>query len=86
MKNKQITANKDCLYSGLYGLAFLRLKECQKIRGAVIRFPIVFEKICRSYQIPKSQAWELLRIFQDLGLIKIVAGHGVIIQDGKRTN
>ena len=79
---QQTTANKDHYYSGLYGLAFLRIRGCERIKGQVIRFPIVFSAICRSYSIKKFQAWEILRIFQDLGLIKIVAGHGVIIKDG----
>lgn len=63
---------------GLYNLAFRRIEECQKHRE-VIPFPEIFEKLCRAFSIKKNEAWEILFILRDFGMIKIVPYHGVII-------
>lgn len=75
---QQTTANKyRC--SGLYGLALSRITECGKVKGEIISFPKIFEKLCRGFSIQKQEVWEILRIFRDLGQIEIVPYHGVRI-------
>lgn len=61
---------------GLYGLALQRLKEC-KVKNGIIRFPEVFSKLCTTFSLKKKECWELLFLFRDFGLIKIICGHGV---------
>lgn len=76
---KQILANKDRGF-GLYSLAFERIKQCEKIKGEVIRFPKIFEKLCRSYSIKKHEAWELIYLFKEFDLIEIKPYHGIKIK------
>jgi len=64
---------------GLYGLALMRLRECGRVDSKIISFPDLFEKLCRSFQIKKREAWELLFILRDLGFLKIVPTKGVIL-------
>ena len=61
---------------GLYGLAMARIESCSAHNG-LIRFPDIFSKLCRSYSISKREAWDVLGVLRDFGLIEIVAGHGV---------
>jgi len=73
-------------FNGLYGLALSRLIELEKFadtRSRTIRFPVVFEKICKSFQINKAQAWDLLFLLSDIGLIKIIPYQGIRIADGQ---
>ena len=71
------TANKERSF-GLYGLAIKRIGECGG-RKEIIPFPVIFEKLCRSFSITKKEAWELLYLFREFEIIKIVCGHGVVI-------
>lgn len=74
--NKQIRAYKSRVF-GLYGLALIRLEECQKVKEEIISFPKVFEKLCRGFSIKKKEAWEILFILRDFELITIVPYHGI---------
>lgn len=65
---------------GLYGLAYNRILSLPKSREGIIRFPSVFERLCKSFQIKKDEAWELLYILRDTGHIEIVAYQGVKIK------
>jgi hypothetical protein len=63
---------------GLYGLALKRLEECGS-HNQIISFPDLFEKLCRSFQIKKREAWEILFLLRDLGFLKIVPTKGVTL-------
>ena len=76
---KQITTNKQRF--GLYNLAYKRIEECKNSKD-IIPFPKVFQKLCRSFSISKTEAWELLYIMRDFDLIKIVPYHGVSLKNG----
>ena len=67
----------------LYNLALQRIKELGKFsngKSKIIRFPLVFEKLCRNFSISKDQAWELLFLFHELGFIEIIPFQGVKIK------
>ena len=68
--------------SGLYTLAFERIKECRSSLNEIIPFPKIFEKLCRSFSITKKESWEILFILKEFEKIKIVPYHGVVIEDG----
>lgn len=76
--NKE-TLPKESRGFGLYGLALKRIEDCGSY-SQIISFPNLFEKLCRSFQIKKADAWELLFILRDLGFLKIVPTKGVILQ------
>lgn len=63
---------------GLYSLFLKRLCEI-KTKKEIIPFPLVFEKICTNFSIPKEECWEILFLFRDIGFIEIHAGHGIKI-------
>ncbi|MBS3088625.1 hypothetical protein J4402_02485 [Candidatus Pacearchaeota archaeon] len=75
---KEILTNKSRF--GLYNLALERIDECQTSTGGIASFPDVFEKICRSFSIKKKEAWELLFMLRDFGMIEIVPFKGVIVK------
>ena len=57
-----------------------KFQRLNKIYGkGILRFPIIFEELCRSLQIKKEDAWELLFILQNKGVIKIVPYQGVVV-------
>lgn len=65
---------------GLYGIAFQRIKELEKFahkESSIIRFPTVFERICKTFSIPKPAAWEVLFALRDFGFIEIVKFQGI---------
>jgi len=64
---------------GLYSLALERLREIDN--GDIIRFPVVFEKLCSTFCIKKEQAWELLFLFRDFGFVEIVKNQGIRVKD-----
>ena len=79
--NKQISANKGGL-SFLDTLALIRIKECERFGGEIIRFPKIFQKICSTYSIKKKDAWILLYYLRDLQLIEIISFQGVRLKNG----
>jgi hypothetical protein len=92
-KKEENSANENnsihphlAISSGLYGLVIQRLKELEKysdMKSNIIRFPIVFRKLCTSLQITKEQAWELLFLFNDLGFLEIIPYQGIRIKSNK---
>ena len=65
---------------GLYNILFKRLetlRENTPSKADIIRFPDLFEKLCRNFSITKEQCWDVLFLLRDVGLIEIIAGHGV---------
>ncbi len=65
---------------GLYGLFFKRIREIEvKTKNNIIPFPVLFQKLCTCFSIPKQECWEVLFIIRDMGLIEIVPYHGIRI-------
>jgi len=60
-------------------LVFTRLKELKHPlhAGQIIRFPIVFAKICPILCLTKEQAWLVLKELDKSGKIEIVPYQGV---------
>jgi hypothetical protein len=66
---------------GLYGLVLKRLRNLEvDTKTKIIRFPDVFECLCKSMQINKKESWEILFMLNDFGLIKIIPYQGVIVK------
>lgn len=76
-----ITTNKEGSNAfGLYSLAYNRICELEESKGKIIPLPKLFERICRSFQIKKKDAWEIIYVLRDMGKIEIVPFHGVVIK------
>ena len=78
--DKKIIPNKPRV--GLYGKFYQRLVEIEDSIGNCskknyIPFPKVFEKVCRGFSIKKSDAWEVLFLLRDVGLIEIIKFKGI---------
>lgn len=67
----------------LYRLAFERLQACKPSSNGILRFPIVFQRLGSTFSLPKEEVWKLLFVLREMGLIEVVAYHGVRI-NGKR--
>ena len=66
---------------GLYGILLQRLEELEEESNKeIISFKSVFEKLCRNFSINKEQCWEILFFLRDMGVIEIVAFHGIKIK------
>jgi hypothetical protein len=66
---------------GLYGLVLKRIIKLEvDPKTKIVRFPDVFECLCKSMQISKNEAWEILFLLNDLGFLKIVPYQGVILK------
>ena len=64
----------------IHNLFVRRLEEAKnKVKGDIVPFPIIFQKLCVSFSIPKKECWEALFALRDLGLIEIVPYHGIKI-------
>jgi len=63
-------------------LVFTRLQELKHPlhTGQIIRFPIVFAKICPILCLTKEQAWLVLKELKDSEKIEIVPYQGVRIK------
>ena len=67
---------------GLYGKFVTRILEVEaSIPGlskkSYIPFPKIFEKICRGFSIKKQEAWEILFVLRDVGIIEIIKFRGI---------
>lgn len=70
-------ANKSC--TGLYGLALKRIKDCEKVKGEIIPFPKIFERLCCCFSIKKQEAFEILFVLRDFSKIEVIPYHGIRI-------
>ena len=75
----QIQANKLRLRNGLYSILLDSLAKI-KTNKKVIPYPQIFSAICVRFSIPKKQAWDILFLLQEVGLITLVNGHGVRLE------
>lgn len=69
--------------TGLYRIALDRLIELNKqskFKKEIIRFPVVFMKLCRCFCINKKQCWDLLFTLRNLNTIKIIPFQGIQIK------
>jgi hypothetical protein len=72
--------NKAGKRTGMYSLMLNRLSQLEKSGNSkIIRFPTIFENICRNFSISKQHCWELLFLLSEFGLIEIVPFQGVRI-------
>ncbi len=76
---QELKSNKPRI-SGLYAIALKRIKDCEKVKGEIIPFPKIFERLCCCFSIKKSEAFEILFIMRDFDLIEIKKFHGVVIK------
>jgi hypothetical protein len=58
-------------------LVIQRMGELPRSPSGIIRFPAVFEKLCRNFSINKKQCWELLFSLKEQGFIEIVPYQGI---------
>jgi hypothetical protein len=79
-KQKQKIFELDKL--SIESLAFNRLRDLYQpvLPDRIIRFPLVFSKICPIYCLTKGQAWTILKRLEQHGLIEIVPYQGIIIK------
>ncbi|MDD5238855.1 MAG: hypothetical protein PHS34_08125 [Candidatus Omnitrophica bacterium] len=74
-----ITSQKQQI-NGLYEIALGRLRELSSqahSKSGIIRFPLVFGKLCRNFCINKKQCWELLFALRECRVIEIVPYQGI---------
>ncbi len=62
-------------------LAFERLRKLPAAASGIVRFPLVFHKLCSSLQITKENAWYILIELEKEGKIEIVPNNGIRIID-----
>jgi hypothetical protein len=79
-KRKEKTIDFDEL--SIESLAFKRLCDLYQpiLPDRIIRFPIVFSKICPIYCLTKGQAWSILKRLEEFGLIEVVPYQGIRIR------
>ena len=65
--------------SGLYTLTLKRISEMETVQNKIIRFPTIFESLCRSFQISKCECWELLFLLREFGFIDVIQFQGIKI-------
>jgi hypothetical protein len=64
----------------VYTLVLQKLKKLEKnYNSQILRFPLVFQEICRGFQLSKQNAWKLLFILEKIGAIQIIPNQGIII-------
>ena len=66
----------------LEDLVFRRLQELHQpmFPDQIIRFPLVFSKICPILCLTKDQAWLILKKLEKFGIIEIVPYQGIKIR------
>jgi len=72
--------------SGLYRMVIQRIEKLEKFsdsKSKIIRFPVIFRKLCTSLQIRKETCWELLFLFSDLGIVEIIPYQGIRLKKRK---
>lgn len=63
---------------GLYAILLERLNRLPKHgKMGIIKFPDVFMMICGRFHISKQQAWDLLLLLHEFGIIELLPYHGV---------
>jgi hypothetical protein len=79
MKEQKIEYKLRLPQKGLYLIILERINSCRERNKEIITFPKVFSKLGGSFQLHKKEVWEILFFLRDLEFIKIVFGHGIII-------
>ena len=77
-------SNKDFKLDELSieNMVFKRIKDLGQpiFPNQIIRFPMVFSKICPIYCLTKGQAWTILKRLEQHGLIEVVPYQGIRIR------
>ena len=67
--------------NGPYLLLLKRIHSCRPkydiTNQELIKFDPLFSKVCPAFSIKGKQLWEWIFLLNDIGLITIVAGHGI---------
>lgn len=68
--------------SGFYTHLALKFKEIEtsikgKSKKSYIPFPLIFSKSFGATGISKNKMWEILFLMEELGLIEVIAFHGI---------
>jgi len=65
--------NEMKIRKGLYSIFLTRLANIKKeTRKEIMPFPLIFERLCSNFSIPKKDLWEVLLLLNDVGIIKII--------------
>lgn len=72
--------------TGLYFIALNRIKNLDKSKDKIIRFPKVFKRLCSSFQIKKDDCWDILITLREFGFIDIVKFQGIRIRNPRFSN
>ena len=86
MKKNKLDIKIRLPEEGLYLVFLKRINSCAKRDNEIIRFPVLFSRLCTSFQLSKKDIWALLYFFQDMGFINIICGHGVKLNYGLLKN
>lgn len=80
---KKIFKDKENL--SLEDLVLWRLQEINELMPSnqIVRFPVVFSRICPIHCLTKKQAWHILKKLDKSGKIEIVPFQGVRITKEK---
>ena len=79
-KNVAMVSGTANILHSLLMKRIIELKDLANHESGIIRFPPVFEKICRNFSISKQEAWELLFLLKDLNYIDIIPYQGIKIK------
>lgn len=84
MKMKKKISNNE-LHLSLEDLVLWRLQEINGPMSSnqIIRFPVVFSRICPIHCLTKKQAWYILKNLNKSGKIEIIPYQGVRIGEQK---
>ena len=63
--------------SGLYSIFLKRLKKLEKHPNKLIKFPVIFQTVCSNFKMTKDEAWDVLFMLNEFGLIELVPFNGV---------
>jgi len=74
--------SNDKIYLSLEDLVLWRLQEINRPvpPNQIIRFPVVFSRICPIHCLTKKQAWHILKKLDKSGKIEIIPYQGVKIK------
>jgi len=63
--------------------AIQSLSKLKRTSGGIIRFPEVFHALSWLLHLNKQESWKFLAELEQLGLIRVVWGHGIrILENG----
>lgn len=81
-KNRKNITSSEAERISLEDLVYNRLQQLHQpiFPRQIIRFPLVFSKICPIFCLTKNQAWMILKELNESGKIEIVPYQGIRIK------